>query len=412
MKKTWLILRNEIITIFTRPSFLFALFGIPFIGAAIFVIAGQLSKGNPAQNILSQLISSPPSVVAEGYVDMSGIIKVIPAFVPEGSLVAFPDEAQASQALKQGKISAYYLIPANYLATGDVTYVRPDFNPLGGSEQSNRLKSILTFNLLGGNIQLTTRISDPLLNVKIVSLSTAPQRQESNMLTFFLPYAVTMLFYIIILSAASLLLSSVAKEKENRMMEILLVSVTPRQLLTGKIVALGMVGLLQTIVWVGTGRILLARGGTTFNLPIAFQLPPSFLIWGVIFFLLGYAVYASLMAGLGALVPNLREATQATIIVIFPLIIPIVLLSVLIQNPNSLVAVILSLFPLTAPVAMMTRLSAGSVPLWQTVLSAVLLAITAVVIVRSVARMFRAQTILSGQPFSRKLFFSALFGQQ
>ncbi len=243
-------------------------------------------------------------------------------------------------------------------------------------------------------------------------LSAAPQRAESNMLTFFLPYAVTMLFYIIILSAASLLLSSVAKEKENRMMEILLVSVTPRQLLTGKIVALGMVGLLQTIVWVGTGRLLLARSGTTFNLPIAFQLPPSFLFWGLIFFLLGYAVYASLMAGLGALVPNLREASQATIVVIFPLIIPIVLLSVLINDPNSTLAVILSLFPLTSPVAMMTRLSAGNVPLWQTTLSAVLLAVTAVMIVRSVARMFRAQTILSGQPFSRKLFFSTLFGRQ
>jgi len=60
---------------------------------------------------------------------------------------------------------------------------------------------------------------------------------------------------------------------------------------------------------------------------------------------------------------------------------------------------------------MMTRLSAGNVPLWQTLLSAILLAVTAVLIVRSVARMFRAQTILSGQPFSRKLFFSALFGK-
>jgi len=112
---------------------------------------------------------------------------------------------------------------------------------------------------------------------------------------------------------------------------------------------------------------------------------------------------------LGALVPNLREATQATIIVIFPLIIPIFLLSVLIQEPNSQLAILLSLFPLTAPVAMMTRLAAGGVPLWQTLLSSILLAITAVLIVRSVARMFRAQTILSGQPFSRKLFFNTLF---
>jgi len=117
------------------------------------------------------------------------------------------------------------------------------------------------------------------------------------------------------------------------------------------------------------------------------------------------------MAGLGALVPNLREASQATILVIFPLIIPVVLLSILINDPHGLLATVLSLFPLTSPVAMMTRLAAGGVPFWQTLLAAALLAVTAVLVVRSVARMFRAQTILSGQPFSRKVFFNALFGR-
>ena len=81
---------------------------------------------------------------------------------------------------------------------------------------------ILQVNLLGGDIQLASLINGP-KNLEKVSLSPAPQREESNMLTFFLPYAVTMLFYIIILSAASLLLSSVTKEKENRVMEILII---------------------------------------------------------------------------------------------------------------------------------------------------------------------------------------------
>jgi ABC-2 type transport system permease protein len=412
MKKTLLILRNEIITILSRPSFLFAMFGIPLIGAVVFIAASQLNKVNPAQNVLTQLISNPQITQAEGYVDLGGMIKEIPASVQPGLLIAYPDETSASQALVKGEISAYYVIPQDYIQSGEITNIRSNFNPLLGSGQSSLLEWILRVNLLKGNTQLATLVSDPTQHANKVPLSPTPQRDENNMLTFFLPYGVTMLFYIIILSTASLLLSSVAKEKENRMMEILLVSVTPRQLLTGKIVALGLVGLLQTIVWVGTGRILLARGGTAFNLPIAFQLPPSFLVWGVIFFLLGYAVYASLMAGLGALVPNLREATQATIVVIFPLIIPIFLLSILINDPNGPVATILSIFPLTAPVAMMTRLSAGNVPLWQTTLSAILLVITALLVIRSVARMFRAQTILSGQPFSRKLFFSALLGRQ
>ena len=410
MNKTLLVLRHEIITILSRPSFLFALFGIPIIGTLVFIVAGQFNKGNPAQLLWTQLLSSPPTIQTEGYIDQSGIIKTIPDSVPSGLLVAFPDEASAQKALENGEISAYYIIPGDYIQTGEITYIRLDFNPIGSSAKSASLESILNVNLLGGDTQIAALVNGP-KNTQKVSLSPAPQRDENNMLTFFLPYAVTFMFYIIILSAASLLLSSVAKEKENRVMEILMLSVTPRQLLTGKIIGLGLLGLLQVIVWVGTGRILLARSGTTFNLPIAFQLPPSFLIWGLIFFVLGYAVYASLMAGLGALVPNLREASQATIVVIFPLIIPIFLISILINEPDSILSVILSLFPLTSPVAMITRLAAGGVPFWQTLLAAALLAVTAVLVVRAVARMFRAQTILSGQPFSRKVFFNALLGK-
>jgi ABC-2 type transport system permease protein len=410
MNKTMQVLKHEIVTVLSRPSFLFAIFGVPIIGATIFFAASRLSKGSSTQNILAQLISSPATVQAEGYIDQSGIIKAIPDSVKAGLLVSFLDETSARQALENGKISAYYIIASDYLQTGDISYIRPDFNPIGSSGQSSLLEWILKVNLLGGDTQIAALVNGP-INTEKVSLSPTPQRDANNLLTFFLPYGVTMLFYIVLLSAASLLLSSVAKEKENRVMEILMVSVTPMQLLSGKIIGLGLLGLLQIIVWVGTGRILLARSGTSFNLPIVFQLPTSFLIWGVLFFLLGYAVYASLMAGLGALVPNLREASQATIIVIFPLIIPVALISVLINEPDSILAVILSLFPLTSPVAMMTRLSAGSVPLWQTLLAAVLLAVTAIFVVRAVARMFRAQTILSGQPFSRKLFFNALLGK-
>jgi ABC-2 type transport system permease protein len=409
MNKTWLILKHEVLTVLSRRSFIFVLFGIPIIGALIFSVGGQLSRGNPAQGLLSSLIGSPPTTLAEGYIDQSGLIKQIPSQVPAGVLVKFSDESTAKQALEAGQISAYYIIPADYIQTGEITVVKVNFSPIDTTDLSSWLTWALKVNLLEGNSQLAGLLGGP--KVEKVPLSSAPQREQSSMLTYFLPYGVTMLFYIIILSAASLLLSSVAKEKENRTIEILLSSVTPRELLTGKIVGLGFLGLLQVVIWVGTGRILLARSSTVFNLSQAFQLPPSFLLWGLVFFLLGYAVYASLMAGLGALVPNLREATQATILVIFPLIIPIMLLSVLINEPNSKLAVILSLFPLTAPVAMMTRLAAGSVPLWQTLLSAVLLALTAVFIVRAVARMFRAQTILSGQAFSPKLFFSTLFAK-
>ncbi len=85
---------------------------------------------------------------------------------------------------------------------------------------------------------------------------------------------------------------------------------------------------------------------------------------------------------------------------------------ILIKEPNGVVAVALSLFPLTAPVAMMTRLAAANnIAWWQPAAAVVLLAITTVLIVRAVARMFRAQILLSGQTFKTKLFFRALFGK-
>ena len=266
--------------------------------------------------------------------DQSGIIKEIPASVP--AWVYCWHSRMKPVPVRQWRMDRYPVITSSPQITSSRER-SPIFAPISTHSAPPGIhpcwNGYCRSTCWEVTLQLASLINGP-KNLKQVSLSPAPQREESNMLTFFLPYAVTMLFYIIILSAASLLLSSVAKEKENRVMEILMVSVTPRQLLTGKIVGLGLLGLLQTIAWVGTGRILLARSGTTFNLPIAFQLPPSFLIWALIFFLLGYAVYASLMAGLGALVPNLREASQATILVIFPLIIPIFLLSVLINEPQ------------------------------------------------------------------------------
>jgi ABC-2 type transport system permease protein len=342
-------------------------------------------------------------------VDLSGLVRTIPPGVSPNTLKDFPDISAAQAALQSGEISAYYIIPKDYLSNGDVTLVKPDFNPLGIIDQSDVMQWVLDVNLLNGDTRLASRIQNP-FNLQVTVLNPSSPRDQQNPLTFFLPYAVTLIYYFIILMTSSLLLNSVTKEKENRVIEILMMSVTLRQLLAGKIVALGLAGLLQTSLWVGTGYLMLRLGGGTFNLPAAFQLPPSFLIWAIVFFLLGYLLYASLMAAIGALVPNLREASQATFIVILPLLIPLMSISVLITAPNGGLATTLSLIPFTAPVAMMTRLAAGGVPFWQPILAAVLLAITAVLVLRLVAGMYRAQTLLTGQPFSLKRLFSALVG--
>ncbi|HZD58189.1 MAG TPA: ABC transporter permease [Anaerolineales bacterium] len=409
MNKTLSVLKNEIIVTVARRSFLLIALGVPLVSILGFVLLSALNRRAP--NSVAEFFSSvsAPGQKAEGFVDQSGLIKTIPDSIPEAAFKAFPSRAAALQALRVGEITGYYLIPDNYLETGDILNVRPDFNPLSAFDQSSRIQWILKVNLLGGDVHLASLVNRPLV-VNKISQAPSPQRDQQNPLTFFLPYAVTLAFYIIILMSASYLLNSVTKEKENRVLEILMLSISPRQMLVGKIIALGLVGLLQTVLWIGTGYSLLRLSGRTFSLPQAFQLPLSFLVWGLVFFLLGYAIYASLMASLGALVPDLREASQATFIVILPLIIPLMMIGVMIEAPNGTLALALSLFPLTASVVMMTRLAATSVPLWQLLLSAGLQALTVLLLVRTVAGMFRAQVLLSGQPFNLRRLVNALLG--
>jgi len=413
MKKIRIILINEIFTVISRPSFWLVTVGIPLVAGLLFMGMSAINKNSDTSQAVSQIFSGPQELRPEGYVDLSGLFQEIPESIPVGALLTFPNESAARQALEQDQIGAFYIVPKDYLKTGKILYIRPDLNPLGG-DQSSLFQWALQINLLGGNMMLSSLVNGP-FEVQDVSLAPAGQARldENNPYSFWLPYGVTLLFYFLIMGSASLLLSNISKEKESRVIEILLNSVTPLQLLTGKIVGLGLVGLGQTITWFGTGFVLMNLSGRAFSLPSGIHLPFSMVAWGLIFFVLGYAVYASLMAGLGALAPNLREASQVTFVIMIPLIVPLFFSSsVFATDPNGPIATGLSLFPLSTPVAMMARLAAGVVPWWQPPLAALLLVLSAVLIVRAVAGMFRAQALLSGQSIKVRTYLNALLGKE
>ena len=414
MKKTFLIFRNEFITTITRKSFLITLFLLPLLSFVVMLVVSGLQKstGTSAGAMISDLFVPSANKTMEGFVDYSGLVTKIPDGY-QYRLTQFATEAEAQKALSAKDISAYYLIDKDYIKNGKIVYVRPDFNPLGGSIQSSSIEALMAYALTNGDLKLYYRVQNPVNTSSTETInSTAPERDQNNPLTFVLPYVVTFLFYIVIMTSASLLLNSITSEKENRVMEVLMTSVNPRQMLTGKIIALGLAGLLQTVIWSGSGLLLLRYSGKNLAMADAFQLPVSVLLWGILFFILGYAVYASLMAGIGALVPSMREASQLTTVVILPMIIPLMFISLLIETPDSTLSVILSLFPLTSPIAMMTRLSATQVPLWQTALAIILLLLTAVYLVRASAGLFHSQNLLSGKSMKPKAFLRALAGKE
>jgi len=177
--------------------------------------------------------------------------------------------------------------------------------------------------------------------------------------------------------------------------------------------ALGFSGLLQMVVWLAAIFILFNLGGKTMNLPDDFTFPGIIIGWSIVFFLGGFAVYASLMAGVGAMVPKVKEAGSANFIAMIPLFLGYIvgLFSPIAGVTDDFIPVFLSFFPLTSPVVMIMRLTDSIVPLWQLLVSAGLLFISAYYIMRAVSTMFRAQILLSGKPFSAVRYYKALLGR-
>lgn len=420
MNKTNRIFQHEIYSLVSRFSFWFGLLGVPLIAFLIYAGINWINRsqgnGEGAPNPIAgigEVFEQPEDNRPQGFVDPGGLIRSYPGGSLPEDLIAYADEESAQFDLDSGRISAYYLIPPDYLSNGRLNVYVKEFSLMNSGGQSWRLHNILTYNLLDEDLELLEFVQSPIQDLDFVNLSpeTGPVRDRDSGLTFFLPYGVMMIFFMAIMGSAGLMLSSITKEKENRVMEVLLLSVTPHQLLMGKITGLGLVGLLQIAVWGVSAFALLRLSGQTFQIPPEFMLDPSILAWGLIFFILGYLIYAALLAGVGALVPSLKEASQATMVITLPMMAPLFIISALIDAPNGPLATGFSLFPFTAPSTMMLRLAAGTVPVWQILLSIGLLILTVLLVIRSVAGMFRAQMIMSGQPLTLKRLLLAMVGR-
>jgi ABC-2 type transport system permease protein len=422
--KIGLITRYELSTTLHRRSYLFIAFGIPVLAILIFTVVNLIKKDSPEANDTSEMDMTELEV--EGYVDQAGLIKSIPQDIPANVLVPYASEDEAQIALDNQTITAYYIIPQDYITSGELIYVHPDPSPSMTDSQEWVMKLTLVLNLLEGDQALANKVFYPMyLHVYNLSpetqtpgygeedCSTPGSSCESNMLVSMLPMIMVVLFFVLINIGSGMLITSIATEKKNRVIEILMVTVKPQELFAGKIIGLGIASILQSAVWIGTIYALMKFGGATLGLPAELHIPASIITWGIIYFILGYAIYASLMAGAGTLVPDLKAASSAVWLIIIPLMLGyIIVVTPIGQNdPNGPLAAGLSLFPLTAPVAMIMRLTIGGVPFWQLALGAILMALTAILIVRASARMFQAKNLLSGQPFSASRFFSAFFGR-
>lgn len=220
-------------------------------------------------------------------------------------------------------------------------------------------------------------------------------------------FAGAFLLYVVLLIYGSMVLRAVLEEKTGRIVEIVLSSMRPSQLMLGKILGVGAVGLTQLAIWGGFGALAFGTGIPSMlpflpegGLPVdlrAFLPGPQVFVFFAFCFLLGYFLYASLFAAVGAMCSTDEEAQQLQFPVIMLVIIPIVFLMPVLENPNSAMAVGLSLFPFFSPILMFARVAAGAAPLWEALLAIVGMIAALLVTAWIAGRIYRTGILMQGK---------------
>jgi len=264
-----------------------------------------------------------------------------------------------------------------------------------------RIRPFLVDHLLAGQVDegLRARVRAP-LNLQPVSLN--PEGEGSGDTASFvaniaIPYAFSILLVMAIFTSSGFLLQGVSEEKEGRVIEILLSSLTPIELLAGKILGLGALGLAQILFWLGSGWALIGIAVTGLALFGAITLDLTTIVLAVVYFLLGYLLFATLMASAGSLGSSAREGQQIAGIFSGLTAIPFMVSGFLWTNPNSLLAQVLSYVPLTAPVMMLQRLGMTEVPLYQIAISLILLILGIIGALWAGAKVFRMGLLMYGK---------------
>ena len=348
--------------------------------------------------------------VRYGYVDAAGVID---KHLNQGSVryVPYPTFDEGKADLLADEIGKLFILPEDYIDTGHVqSFSVGSGLQLGGVDDT--LRSLLLDNLIdeGTSPELAARLKRPARAVQI-SLDSDGAPNEVNAARVFFFMGLAFLLFMSLITTSGFLLQGLGQEKENRIMEVLLSSVTPAQLMIGKILGLGAAGLTQIVIW-STAALVFIRVLPSIlpNFDIALPGIPQTLL-ALAFFVLGYMLLGTLQAGLGAVTTTTQESQQLSILVNIPLIIPIYAWYYIAENPASWITKLLTFFPFTAPIVVFQRLGPQAIEAWEVAASLAILTLTVLFAMFVASRVFRAFLLSYGKRPSMKQIWAAIRGR-
>jgi ABC-2 type transport system permease protein len=225
-------------------------------------------------------------------------------------------------------------------------------------------------------------------------------KDAPNPQTMFLStLGIVMVMYMTVLLYGINVMRSILEEKTSRIMEVMLSTASARDMMAGKILGVGAVGLTQVAIWAAVAGVMSAGTLIAAASQLKGIISPSLLIYFCVYFLLGYVLYSTLCAAVGSMVNSEQEAQQMQFLVMMPMILAVFFIANIFQHPNSPIAVFGSLFPFTAPLVMFSRISMqpGQTPWWQIALSISLMVATIYGMVLLCGRIYRVGILMYGK---------------
>ena len=430
MNKLRLIIAREYMSIVGRKSFILMTLGMPLLMIIIFAVPIGLAYLNDTGSETQQIAVIDETgryAAALHSDDMYNFIAI------KGDTVA---NAREFYNKANGSLDAIVIIPNNVDSTGAVNIysegtITPSLVMTVRSALTDTLESAHLAELGIPNLQQMVDKAHVNVDVRSIKWSDEGEQESSTDAAMGLGFLLSFITYMFVLMYGAMIMNSVIEEKTNRIVEVVVSSCRPFQLMLGKIIGVGLVGLTQMAIWIVLLVVVGMVAGSAFGIgnvspdavtPEALASAQDMgaiesivrntlsinylpiIVSFVLYFIGGYLLYASLFAGFSSAVDQASDASQFTTPIILIMVIAVYAGFACMNNPMGPTAVWCSMIPFTSPVVMMVRIPFG-VPMWQLVLSLALLIGTALAITWLAARIYRRGILHYGQKASFKDLF-------
>jgi ABC-2 type transport system permease protein len=422
MRNLWLIIKREYLERVRTRSFLILTLLLPGIMTVVMILPAKLATmGEKAQHVV--VVTSTPQfgeMIRERFLSamsatdndddddeaansQSNASKPKPQQEYVIDVDANPTEAERTvlrDKVGSQAIDGYLWLSDDAIASGKVSWTSRSIAGFGERARlSETLNRIIQYDRLstGG---LTTEQADRLLKpikVEAVRVEHGHESKGSGGSKFLEVVVMVMLLYMAVLLYGISVMRSVLEEKTSRILEVLLSSASSTQLMAGKLLGVGAVGLTQILVWVVLAGVFALPAMAMQPSFRELQIPLGVLFAFALFFLLGYLLYSTIYATIGAITTTEQEGQQLQFLVVIPLVLSVFMLGPVVRNPDAPAMVWMSMVPFFAPVLMYARIVVQTPPLWQIALSLLLLIATIAGIMILCARIYRIGILIYGK---------------